>query len=57
VVTVVRDRATRQVRAILRDPASRLPDDLPLGQVELLVSNGVGSATYAIDPVTRRVRQ
>lgn len=56
-VTYVRDRVSRQIIGVAREGAVELSGDLPLDRVELLVSNGVTSTTYTIDPATRRVRQ
>jgi hypothetical protein len=56
-VTYVRDRVTRQIIGVSREGALLLDGSVPLAQVELLVSNGVTSRTYTVDPVTRQVRQ
>lgn len=56
-VTFVRDRRSRQIVAISRDGALDLPANMALDHVELLVSNGVTSTPYRIDPLTRQLRK
>jgi len=56
-VTYIRDRVSRQIIGVSREGSLQLAGTVPLAQVELLVSNGVTSTTYTIDPVTRQVRR
>jgi len=54
---LVRDRASREIVAIGRTGSLTLPQSTTIDRVELLLSDGVSSTAYTVDPLTGAVRK